>query len=123
MPLNAAVIGMRGIWLGVRDLKRSRAFYELLGAEFSDQPDDTGIVTATLGGTKLIFEYGMGNPPHTGPYLLFDVHDADELHARLKQAGYKIADPPKDEPWGRQFNVLDPEGYSIGFIGPARRTE
>lgn len=109
---------MRGIWLGVRDFERSRAFYELLGAEFGSDDAAGGIVSATVGGIRLIFEASPGNPPGTGPYLLFDVTDADALYAELRDAGYTIVDPPKDEPWGRQFNVLDPDGYSIAFIGP-----
>lgn len=115
---STVVTRMRGIWLGVRDFERSRSFYELLGAEFDSDGVADGIVSATVGGTRLIFEASPGNPPGTGPYLLFDVMDADALYAEFKDAGYTIVEPPKDEPWGRQFNVLDPDGYSIAFIGP-----
>lgn len=117
---TAVATGLRGIWMGVRDFGRSRSFYELLGAQFDagDSPDR--IVYATLGNTRLIFEVGPGNPPGTGPYLLFDVTDADALHAELEEAGYAIESPPENEPWGRQFNVLDPDGHSIACIGPIR---
>lgn len=116
---SAAATRLRGIWMGVTDFDRSRAFYELLGAYY-DEEAPGGIVYATLGGTRLIFEAGSGNPPGTGPFLLFDVTDADALHAELEEAGCSIQAPPKNEPWGRQFNVFDPDGHSIAFIGPLR---
>lgn len=114
------VTGLRGIWLGTGDFGRARAFYELLGAKFEARDDLDGIVLATLGGTRLIFEAGENESPGKGPFLLFDVTDADALHAAMKKAGYAVEGPPKDEPWGRQFNVLDPDGYSVAFIGPSR---
>jgi len=48
------------------------------------------------------------------------VTDADALHAELAAEGVTIDGPPKDEPWGRQFNVRDPDGNPIGFLGPIR---
>lgn len=111
---------LRGIWMGVADFARSRAFYERLGARYDDVAPADGIVTATLGGTRLVFEAGSGNARDCGPFLLFDVTDADALHAELAAAGYHVLAPPKDEPWGRQFNVQDPDGHSIALIGPVR---
>jgi predicted enzyme related to lactoylglutathione lyase len=117
---RAVATRLRGIWIGVTDFSASRAFYESLGAYFDNEEPVDGMVTATLGGTRLIFELGPGNQPHTGPFLLFDVTDADALHAGLQEAGCAVEGPPKDEPWGRQFNVHDPDGHSIAFIGPHR---
>jgi uncharacterized glyoxalase superfamily protein PhnB len=107
--------------MGVTDFARSRGFYEQLGAHFDErEPLDEGIVHATLGGTRLVFERGSGNSSGGGPFLLFDVTDADALYAELQEVGCAVEGPPKDEPWGRQFNVQDPDGHSIAFIGPAR---
>jgi len=111
---------LRGIWIGVADFDKSRKFYEQLGAHFDQGEPHAGLVHATLGGTRLIFEKGFGGHPESGQFLLFDVTDADALYADLQEAGCSIDDPPKDEPWGRQFNVRDPDGHSIAFIGPAR---
>lgn len=112
---------LRGVWLGVTDMDRSRAFYEFVGAHFdAERPFSEDIVLATLGGIRLVFEPGHPNPPRRGAYLLFDVTDADALHAELERAGYTIAEAPRDEAWGRQFDVLDPDGYPIAFIGPTR---
>lgn len=106
--------------MAVSDFERSRSFYERLGAQFDPGDSPDGIVYAILGGTRLVFEAGAANLPGTGPYLLFDVTDADALHAELQGVGCIIEGPPENKPWGRQFNVLDPDGHSIAFIGPVR---
>lgn len=112
---------LRGIWLGVTDIERSRAFYEELGAHFHDEESSDGIVYATLGGARLIFEtLPSKSDGASGPYLLFDVTDADALFGELQSRGHEIVMAPKNEPWGRQFNVLDPDRHSIAFIGPKR---
>jgi catechol 2,3-dioxygenase-like lactoylglutathione lyase family enzyme len=121
--MNARAVAatrLRGIWMGVTDFEQSRVFYERLGAYYDETEPVDGIVSATLGGTRLVFEAGHGNPSGAGPFLLFDVTDADALHAELEAGGVTIEGPPKDEPWGRQFNVRDPDGYSIAFLGPIR---
>ena len=115
-----AATRLRGIWMGVTNFYQSRAFYERLGEYFDAAEPVDGIVSATLGGTKLIFEAGRGNPSGAGPFLLFDVTDADALHAELEAEGFTIEGPPRDEPWGRQFNVRDPDGHWIAFLGPIR---
>lgn len=117
----AVATRLRGIWLGVTDLDRSREFYEELGAHFNDEESSDGIVYATLGGARLIFEtISARSDKASGLYLLFDVTDADALFRELKSRGREIAMEPKNEPWGRQFNVLDPDGHSLAFIGPQR---
>ena len=117
---RATATRLRGIWLGVTDMESSRAFYEELGAHFHDEESSDGIVYATLGGARLIFETLPAASRSDGLYLLFDVTDADVLFRELESNGREIVMPPKNEPWGRQFNVLDPDGHSIAFIGPKR---
>lgn len=123
-PMNtkpAVATRLRGIWLGVTDIERSRAFYEELGAHFHDEESVGGIVYATLGGARLIFEtLPSKSDGGSGLYLLFDVTDADALFSELQSRGHEIVMAPQNEPWGRQFNVLDPDGHSIAFIGPKR---
>lgn len=118
--IEQGVTGLRGIWLGVRDFSATRAFYELLGARFNVEPLD-GMMQATLGGVRLNFERGTGPAEGAGAFLLFDVADVDTLHNALGTRGYRVLGEPRDEPWGRQFNVLDPDGYPLAFIGPVAR--
>jgi predicted enzyme related to lactoylglutathione lyase len=117
----AVATRLRGIWLGIIDADRSREFYERIGAHFDGDESPDGIIYGTLAGIRLILQIAPENPhPGIGPYLLFEVTDADVLHAELERAGCVIEGPPENEPWGRQFNVLDPDGHSIAFIGPIR---
>ncbi len=116
---SVGVDRLRGIWIGVRDLSRTRQFYEQLGALFEGGPHG-GILSASLGGTRLVFEEGSKRSHEEGVALLFDIPDADAFHSELRQAGLNVEGPPKDEPWGRQLNVRDPDGHLIAFIGPAR---
>lgn len=112
---------LRGVWLGVEDLERSRAFYELLGAYFDEHQPDEEILYATMAGIRLSLERSPSNPhPGAGFFLLFDVTDADALYEQLQDADCKIVHPPRNDPWGRQFNVHDPDGYAIAFLGPLR---
>ena len=110
---------LRGIWIGAVDLEKSRAFYERLGASFGDVGPGQGIINATLGESRLIFEVGHANPAGAGPIMLVDVPDADAMYAELQAEGVTIDDPPVDEPWGRRFNVRDPSGNTIALLGPA----
>jgi predicted enzyme related to lactoylglutathione lyase len=115
----AVATRLRGIWLGATDIAESRRFYERIGAHFDSAESPDGVVHGTLGGIRLLFEPASWKQPRdSGPYLLFDVTDADALHQQLVAAGCEIVMPPKNEPWGRQFNVLDPDGHPIAFIGP-----
>jgi len=117
----AVATRLRGVWFGVKDIERSRTFYERLGAYFDDQPGLEGVVYATLGGMRLNFEIVTYDPSHGAGYvLLFDATDADALHAELKAAGCNVTTDPVNEPWGRRFNVRDPDGHEIAFIGPIR---
>lgn len=97
---------LRGIWVGVTDMDRSRAFYELLGTEFDASGSEGGILAGTLAGTRLIFE--VANSHAGGRVPVFDVTDADILCSELRAAGCSIVAVPKDEPWGRQ----EPHGRS-----------
>jgi hypothetical protein len=111
-----AATRLRGTWMGVTSFDRSRGSYERLGAYFDAAEPVDGIVSATLGGTRLIFEAGHG----TGPFLLFDVTDADACMPSCRPKASRSRVRPRDEQWGRQFNVRDPDGHSIAFLGPIR---
>lgn len=118
---SAYATRLRGIWLGVRDRSATQTFYEKLGAHFDETGPTVDIFHATLGGTRLVFEdVSYDKAQGSGPFLLFDVTDADGLYEQLRESDVDIVSPPKNEAWGRQFNVLDPDGHSIAFIGPNR---
>jgi catechol 2,3-dioxygenase-like lactoylglutathione lyase family enzyme len=44
------------------------------------------------------------------------VQDIDTLAAGIRARGGSLAEEPKDEPWGgRDFAVVDPDGFKITF--------
>src|SRR5437879_4636544 len=77
----AVATRLRGVWFGVKETERSRAFYERLGAYFEEEHGAEGVISATFGGVRLNFEISpMDAHPGGGYILLFDVTDADALH-------------------------------------------
>src|SRR5436305_2657471 len=42
------------------------------------------------------------------------IDDVDGHHRRAAAAGATIPTPPTDRPWGRDYEVRDPEGYVFG---------
>lgn len=57
-----------------------------------------------------------------GVRLSFLVTDGtvDELADQVKARGYKITEGPVTQPWNtREFNVLDPDGYTLTFFQQA----
>ena len=70
------------------------------------------------------------DPERTGrgdPVLVFDVTDAEAIHARLRDAGARILEPPQvyvskklaadGTPMrGRVFHVRDPDGYLVELL-------
>ncbi len=49
---------------------------------------------------------GLGMYPH------FEVASVPEITARLKKAGYKIVQEPREYGWGTEAFVADPDGYT-----------
>jgi hypothetical protein len=106
------------ITLGVRDLKRSAAFYEGLGFAMSAKSDDD-IVWFNTGGTVLglypwdamaedagVSPEGSGFRGVTLAINLRSEKDVDEYVAKAIQLGAKMIKPPQKVFWG---------GYSSKF--------
>jgi predicted enzyme related to lactoylglutathione lyase len=51
--------------------------------------------------------------PLPGPAIWFKTADAQATHDALVAAGVTILRPPTDGRFGRQFTLLDPDGYPI----------
>jgi catechol 2,3-dioxygenase-like lactoylglutathione lyase family enzyme len=117
------------IALGVRDLKKSRAFYrDVLGFVTSNQEEDPQIVFFDNGGTKLELYPIQGlandinekNPPTIGTgfggitlaYNAKSKQEVDDIFARLKKNGVTIAKEPQTVFWGGYSGYFqDPDGY------------
>ena len=48
--------------------------------------------------------------------IVRSVGDVDAHHAHAAAAGATILVPPSNRPWGRDYELCDPEGYVFSFI-------
>ena len=109
----------------VSDLDRSVRFYtEVLGFIVADQfKDDSGKplgVMLQAGTCKLGLsqdDWAKGRDRQRGVAVRIwctTAQDIDALAGRIKAAGGKLAQEPKDEPWGgRSISVDDPDGFHL----------
>lgn len=110
------------------DLERSMTFYgEALGFVVSERwtRDDGSLrgVMMKAGSCELGLsqdDWAKGRDRKKGQGVgvwLETSQDVDVLAARVKAAGYPLAEEPKDQPWGaRSFSVDDPDGFHLTFF-------
>ena len=111
------------VYLYVRDMERSLAFYrDLLGIPLEG---DVDWAEATLGGTGTRFalhawrDKGLGEPSSGTLNVNFEVADANAAAERLRAAGVDVRETMRDE-WGTALEVFDPDGYRIYLFQPPR---
>jgi catechol 2,3-dioxygenase-like lactoylglutathione lyase family enzyme len=121
------------IGVTVSDLRRSAAFYSLLGLEFADLDADHGHVEAALpGGLRFMLDseetIRSFNPDWTPPtgghrtglaFVCDSPTDVDAQYEELLQAGGTPQLPPWDAFWGQRYaTVLDPDGNVVDLFAP-----
>jgi uncharacterized glyoxalase superfamily protein PhnB len=109
------------------DLKKTVAFYQLLGFKFPEFKEDedhlepeseTGSARLMIDSKKLIKEL-LGEDPKPGNHSSFAIQyssskEVDEAASRIKDAGHKIVTEPWDAFWGQRYSVVqDPDGYRV----------
>jgi catechol 2,3-dioxygenase-like lactoylglutathione lyase family enzyme len=111
------------ITLGVRNLERSRAFYEALGWKTGAGPDDDvaffqagGMIVALWGRDELaadsVVEDGGGWGGVTLAHNVRSPAEVDEVLAQAEAAGATIGRPGAETFWGGYSGVfVDPEGH------------
>jgi len=110
------------VYLYVRDLERSAAFYrDLLGIGLEAS---RGWAEATLpGGTRFAlhaWHEGAPEPGTTGSvHVDFGVDDIDAAAARLRDAGVDVREIRR-ESYGSHCTFVDPDGYELELFQPAR---
>ena len=119
---------MTAVLLGYRDLEQAREFFlDALGfAEEWTIRDAGGRLTRVhvrLGDTLLMLDkpgaHGVTSPQEAGGVahlIRISVGDVDAHHARAAAAGAEILAPPRDRPWGRDYELRDAEGYVFSVI-------
>jgi catechol 2,3-dioxygenase-like lactoylglutathione lyase family enzyme len=118
--------GIRNVFLQVSDFDRSLKFYrDALGLKIRRFADDA-CAAVVLGGTEFMihedFDPKLKKARRGAGFTLhFEVSDADRFCARLRKRGVEPRHEPEDRPWGREFSVVDPDGYRLEFVGPKKK--
>ena len=111
------------ITLGVRDLKRARAFYEALGWKTRAESDDDvvffqagGVVVALWDRTELAEDSGVEDSGGWGgitpAHNVRSPEEVDAIIAEAEAAGATIARPGAETFWGGYSGVfIDPDGH------------
>lgn len=112
------------------DLKKTVAFYELLGFKFGAIKDGEDHVEPIVepGGMRLMIDSQklmtelIGEPPkpsnHSSFAILYDSPaEVNAVAGRVQQAGYKLVAEPWDAFWGQRYAIVqDPDGYRIDLF-------
>jgi predicted lactoylglutathione lyase len=111
------------VTLGVADVARSRAFYEVLGWEPSASPSDDvvffqtgGMVLGLWDRDQLAADSGVADTAGWGGVTLaHNVRsraDVDRVIAEARRAGARISKEPEETFWGGYSGVfIDPDGH------------
>jgi catechol 2,3-dioxygenase-like lactoylglutathione lyase family enzyme len=105
-------VELEGLTLHVRDVERSRDFYERIpgAALVAHRPGEFALFRF---GDALLGLLGLGAP---GFHIELAAPDLDALYAQVQASGMKPSGPPRQRPWGeRTFTVLDPDGNHLEF--------
>lgn len=116
------------ISLTVKDLAKSLAFYSDLGFTIERTYERNGKVggyALRAGDARLAIGQddgakGWDRIKGQGCSLQFTTDQSvDEIADRIKAKGVTLLNEPADMPWGvRLFQVLDPDGFKLGFSKP-----
>jgi catechol 2,3-dioxygenase-like lactoylglutathione lyase family enzyme len=102
------------ITLGVTDLARARSFYESMGWDGAQQPDEE-VCFFQAGGMVLGLWTALGGHGAPGVELAYNVRAPEDVGALLadaERAGGTIARPSAPAEWGGTTGAFaDPDGY------------
>jgi catechol 2,3-dioxygenase-like lactoylglutathione lyase family enzyme len=126
MPKEFELSGPAFVGLVVRDIVKSASFYErTLGFRRDPENFHTGTPATeavTFLSYPIPFALRQAPPgvdldalprPLPGPAIWYKTANAQATHDALVAAGVTILRPPTDGRFGRQFTLLDPDGYPI----------
>ena len=114
-------LGAFSISLGVKDLAKSRAFYEALGFELPMDTSEHNYLIMKNGDTLIGLFQGM----FEGPMLTFNpgwnqsaenvdpFMDVREIKEKLKAAGLEVGQETGGDDGPASFVVVDPDGYPV----------
>jgi catechol 2,3-dioxygenase-like lactoylglutathione lyase family enzyme len=115
------------VFLNVKNVEKSAAFYEGLGFKRTLEFPDMGVIGYGLGAATFLIGGNDGSDPEVakwlagkewgvGTLLMPAVDDVDEVHRLALKLGAVVEAPPTDHEWGsRTVRILDPDGYVLEF--------
>jgi uncharacterized glyoxalase superfamily protein PhnB len=123
------------IGLVVADLKVAIKFYELLGLDFGDQPDEEGhghaeadlgegmrVLLDSIAGMQSFdptYKAASGDPRVALAFRCSSPAAVDELYAKLVAAGATAHKEPWDAVWGQRYaQVRDLDGNGVDLYAP-----
>ena len=129
MKFESLITGIAHVGIRVRELSRSREFYEGLGFAFLAGPigpepvailrHPSGVVinfilnASSASADNILMDVPEKHPGYT--HMALSVSDADAVHRELECRGVCIAEGPIDFPGARAVFVRDPDGNVIEF--------
>lgn len=121
----SGLMGMRHIALNVKDVERSKAFYQdVLGMEVVWQPDSQNAYLSSGTDNLALHETAHGRPPnaatssldHLG-FIVSDIARVQELEAEFRAMQVTIIKPFKRHRDGSaSFYCADPDGVVIQML-------
>ena len=127
------ISGINHVGLRIRDLARSRAFYEKLGFEFIIGPigSEPVAVMEHLSGVNINFILNASNDAsgdnilmdvpakHTGyTHMALEISDRESVKQQLTKAGVSITETVELPDGAVLFFIRDPDGNVIEFHQP-----
>lgn len=109
------------------DLRKTAAFYGLLGFQFPEFGDDEEHLEPLTpdGSARLMIDKAsllegiLGQAPQPGNHSSFAIQydtpgEVDAVAAVVRAAGHAVPKEPWDAPWGQRYAIVeDPDGYKV----------
>ncbi len=121
-PTPPHIIGADWIELPVRSPADSAALYCSIG--FSPRPTTGRHRAVAIGGTVLLFKRApqlSGSTTPTGMTLQLPVDNVELKHQQMIQMQLRVTRLKRLSRGDKAFQWHDPDGYTLRFVGPARR--
>ncbi len=107
-------LGWFEVSLDVKDIVRTRSFYETLGFEVLGTAAEGRVVTLQKADCRLCLYQGVLDPPET--QLIFWQGDVAAIASELKSKGLLFEKEPTNEGDGIGALLRDPDGRPIYFV-------
>ncbi|MFL5734555.1 MAG: VOC family protein [Chloroflexia bacterium] len=108
------------VTLFVEDIPTAKRFYtETLGIPADESQSNPRFVFLQMKGDTLLLLQDAStavegfNTRPGGTEVGFEVDDVDQTYEEWRVQGVKMLNEPHDQPFGRTFNAIDPDGHLL----------